>query len=78
MAINDTDRRWLEVERVSNQVHKIVNNISMVGASAENKKNSVESLIAYLKQERLDDIWSEKDWTTIDQRITAGDAYWQS
>lgn len=78
MPVSDTDRRWFEVERVSNQVHKIVNGISMIGLPEENRKNTVEAMIGYLKQERLDDIWSEKDWTTIDQRITAGDAYWQS
>ena len=78
MPVSDTDRRWLEVERVSNQVYKIVNNMSMVGLVESDKKNSVEAMVSYLKLERADDIWSEKDWTAIDQRITAGDAYWQS
>lgn len=78
MSLTDEQRRWLEVERVSAQLHKIVNGLTMVGSSEEEKKDRAEKLTAYLKYEKEDEDFASKDWTAIDQRITAGDAYWQS
>lgn len=78
MAIDETEQKWLGVVHTSDMLWELINFEIMEQSSLEERKRQAGNLVKYLENEKLDDTWTSRDWTTIDQRIADGRSFWQS
>lgn len=56
-------------------VNAVINGETMKGASAAEKKSTVDRNVAHLEMMRAKDYWTDEDFTAVDAAIAAGKAY---
>jgi hypothetical protein len=80
MAVNETDRDFLRLLHVCDQIENVIAGMKNTGANETEKKANVGSMVMMLEMEILDTKWTEagKDLTRINEVIATGRTYWKS
>lgn len=78
MAVNETERDWLRLVHTGDMIDDAIEALKMIDASVEERRTHVGNMVRLLEEEKLDDKWADRDWTTLDTQIAAGRSFWKT